>query len=92
MKDDKTKEEKTLIKLYGDDALEKVLVEIRDLAKYSNVTFDKEFMGLGISFLNTHAKEISLGNEKECTIKTLVSKSFGEAAMYKYNLCGGEIN
>lgn len=81
-----------LIELYGEDAIDLALVEIKELAKNSNISFlDKKYLELGIGFIMINAAEILEGKKKECSLKSLVSESFGEAAIYKYNVCGGEI-
>lgn len=78
-----------LIKLYGNNVVDLVLEEIRYLADNSNFTFDKKYIDVGISFINIKAQNIIDGKEKPCSLKSLVSSSFGEAAIYKYNVCGG---
>ena len=80
-----------LIKLYGVDALNLALIEISDLRKNSNIPFDEKYVDLGIEFLMLKSKEIIDGNKSECSLHSLISESFGEAAIYKYNCCGGEL-
>jgi hypothetical protein len=65
-------EKNSLINLYGNEALDLTLKEIRELAVNSNIPF-----------------EIVEGKEKTRSLRSLVSESFGEAAIYKYNVNGG---
>jgi hypothetical protein len=78
-----------LIVLYGSDALTLTSNEIKVLAVNSNIPFDKPYVDLGISFLMIKASEIVEAKKPSCPLKSLVSESFGEAAIYKYNVCGG---
>lgn len=75
--------------LYGPDYLEKVNTEIKHLAEHSNIPFDEKFVRLGYSFMVIKAKELVEKQEKVPSLKALVSESYGEAAMYKYNIAGG---
>jgi hypothetical protein len=75
--------------LYGSGVEQLVLDEIKTLASESNIPFDKKYISLGISFLVLKAKDIAEGKSKKCSLKALVCESFGEAAMYKYNVNGG---
>ncbi|MDY8021200.1 hypothetical protein [Paenibacillus polymyxa] len=75
--------------LYGDEALELVIKEIKKLAMHSNFTFDQKYVQLGMSFLTLKAKEIVEGNKQKCNLPRLVSESFGEAAIYKFNVNDG---
>lgn len=85
----KMSENNPLINLYGNEALDLTLKEIRELAANSNIPFDKKYVDLGISFLMMKANEIVEGKKKSSSLRSLVSESFGEAAMYKYNFNGG---
>ncbi|MNB67559.1 hypothetical protein D3C87_1016830 [compost metagenome] len=78
-----------LTKLYGENYAELAKQEIVELAKNSNIPFDQKFMQLGIDFLKIKAGMIITNNKPVPTLKSLVSESFGEAAMYKYNIAGG---
>jgi hypothetical protein len=77
-----------LVSLYGKDAIEKVLEEIEKLKVNSNIPFDKEYVNLGVSFIGIKAEQILEGEKRRCTLKDLVSESFGEAAIFKYNVGG----
>ena len=80
--------EQHLISLYGEDALNLVLKEIQELRSKSNIPFDTEYVKAGLSFLRIKAEEINQGTKQKCSLRVLVSESFGEAAIYKYNCCG----
>jgi len=80
-----------LIKLYGLNAIESALQEIKKLKDNSNIPFDKKYVKLGISFIMIKANEIVEENKKIPSLRGLVSESFGEAAIYKYNICGETI-
>ncbi|ATF13590.1 hypothetical protein A616_16870 [Brevibacillus brevis X23] len=80
--------EQYLISLYGEDALDLVLKEIQELKNNSNIPFDTEYVIIGLSFLGIKAEEIAQGTKQKRSIRALVSESFGEAAIYKYNCCG----
>lgn len=81
-------EKNQLKRIYGETALEDALKEIKQLAEHSNFTFDKEYIEVGIGFTLMHAAEILEGRENKCSLKALITKSFGEAAIYKFNVCG----
>lgn len=78
-----------LIELYGEKALELAVEEIKELARASNIPFDKKYVDLGTSFLLIKAAKIVEGEQKRQSLKGLVCESFGEAAMYKYNVANG---
>lgn len=80
-----------LVYLYGEEAIDLALKEIEDLKFGSNIPFDTEYVKLGISFLNLKSNEILEGKKNRCNLKALVSESFGEAAIYKYNIMGGNL-
>jgi hypothetical protein len=82
-------ENNPLIKIYGDGAFDLVLKEVKQLAMNSNILFDKKYVDLGISFLMIKANEVVEGKKIKSNLQSLVSESFGEAAMYKYNVNGG---
>lgn len=75
--------------LYGSNALDLVVSEIAILKNDSNIPFDGKFVSLGIDFIKLNATSIVEGNKKSCTLKSLVSESFFEASVYKYNGAGG---
>lgn len=78
-----------LISLYGDEAFDLVLKEIKELSLNSNIPFDKNYVDLGISFLMMKSKDAVEGKRKRGSLRQLVCESFGEAAMFKYNVNGG---
>jgi hypothetical protein len=82
-------EKNPLISLYGDDAFNLVLIEVKELAVNSNIPFDKKYVDLGISFLMMKAKDAIEGKRKRGSLRQLVCESFGEAAMFKYNVNDG---
>jgi hypothetical protein len=75
-----------LVAVYGENAINLALEEIQKLKINSNIPFDKDYVNLGISFLNIKANEILENKKSHCSLKILVSESFGEAAIYKYNV------
>lgn len=79
------------MKLYGDNVLDVVPTEIDRLAEMSNIPFTQEYIKLGIKFTLINAQEITEGKAKGRTLKDLISKSFGEAAIYKYNVMDGKL-
>jgi hypothetical protein len=79
-------EQNPLIKLYGLDALDLASDEIKELNKNSNIPFDKELLQLGTSFILLKATEIIEGKKSNTSLKLLVSESFGEASIYRYNV------
>lgn len=83
--------ENPLLKVYGEDAVNLAQHEIKELAKNSNIPFDTPYIKLGISFLMLKCESISSGEKPKSSLTSLVSESFGEAAIYKYNCAGGVI-
>lgn len=81
--------EKYLISIYGENAFKDLLNEIKDLKGYSNIPYDQKYVKLGLSFCAIKAEQIINGEKEKCNLRALVSESFGEAAMYKYNCCNG---
>lgn len=75
-----------LIELYGLNALNTALKEIENLKRDSNIPFDKELTQTGISFMMIKASQIIEGKKSKVSMKSLASESFGEAAIYKYNV------
>ncbi|MBT2759895.1 hypothetical protein [Paenibacillus sp. ISL-20] len=70
--------------LYGEEALELAVKEIKKLAMNSNFTFDKEYVQTGMSLLAIKAKETLDGKKRKSNLESLVSESFGEAAIFKF--------
>jgi len=81
--------QKILVSLYGDNVFNDIFNEIKELKKNSNIPFDQKYIGLSLYFCGMKAKEIINGEKKKCSLRALVSESFGEAAIYKYNRCDG---
>lgn len=77
-----------LISVYGESALELGFEEVKKLALSSNIPFDKEYVDLGVSFLAIKCTEILEGKKEKPSLSSLISESFGEAAIYKYNAIG----
>lgn len=82
-------EPQALIQIYGNNAFELISTEIQKLALNSNIPFDMKYVELGVSFMHIKADQILEGKKTKPTIALLVSESFGEAAIYKYNICDG---
>lgn len=74
-----------IVSLYGENALETALEEIEKLKSNSNIPFDNDYVTLGISFMVLKADEILENKKAKCSLSNLVSESFGEAAICKYN-------
>ncbi|MBM7598273.1 hypothetical protein JOC34_000630 [Virgibacillus halotolerans] len=74
-----------LLELYGDNAFDLALEEINKLKRNSNIPFDTEYVTLGISFIALKASEIFEEKKSRCSLTSLVSESFGEAAICTYN-------
>ena len=83
--------QKNLIAIYGDNVFEDILKEINYLKKYSNITFDQKYIRLSLSFCAMKAEQIINGEKKKCSLRSLVSESFGEVEIYRSNICGGEL-
>ena len=83
--------QKNLIAIYGDNIFEEILNEINYLKKYSNITFDQKYIRLSLSFCAMKAEQIINGEKKKCSLRSLVSESFGEVEIYRSNICGGEL-
>lgn len=82
-------ENNPLKKLYGEEVFDLAQKEIKELALNSNIPFDKKYIDLGMSFLMMKAMQIVNKEKEKCSLRSLVSESFGEAAIYKYNYNGG---
>lgn len=78
-----------LLIVYGESAPNEVLELIKELKSNSNIPFDSAYIKLGIGFLMIKANEIVQDKKSKISLKVLVSESFGEAAIYKYNCCNG---
>jgi hypothetical protein len=74
-----------LITIYGENALDLAFEEIQKLKLNSNIPFDNEYVRLGISFMMLKANEILENKKSHRSLTILVSESFGEAAICKYN-------
>jgi hypothetical protein len=74
-----------LVLLYGENAIDLAFEEIKKLQLKSNIPFDNEYVRLGVSFILLKANEIIENKKKHCSLIGLVSESFGEAAICKYN-------
>jgi len=83
--------QKNLIFIYGNNVFEDILKEINELKSNSNIPFDQKYIGLGLSFCAIKAKQIINGERGKCSLQSLVSESFGEAEIYRSNICGGEL-
>lgn len=81
--------EKHLVSIYGDNVFENILNEIKEMKNNSNIPFDDKYIRLSLSFCVIKSEQIINGEKEKCSLRALVSESFGEAAMYKYNCCGG---
>lgn len=81
--------ENHLVSLYGENVLKDIFNEIKELNNNSNIPFDEKYVHLSLSFCNIKAGQIINGEKEKCNLRALVSESFGEAAIYKYNCCGG---
>jgi hypothetical protein len=76
--------------LYGQDYAVQVQKDVLQLSKDSNIPFDMKYVQLGIGFLVIKANELyDKKPAKMPTLKQLITDSFGEAAIYKYNVAGG---
>ena len=78
-------EEIPLVKVYGENVIDEALIEINELKANSNIPFDKEYVNLGIAFMNIKSQQILDGEKKKCNLKSLVSESFGESAIAMFN-------
>jgi len=81
--------ENHLISIYGENVFEDIFNEIKELKNNSNIPFDEKYVHLSLSFCIIKAEQIINGEKEKCSLRALVSESFGEAAMYKYNCCNG---
>jgi hypothetical protein len=74
-----------LVTLYGENGFDLAYEEIKKLQLNSNIPFDTEYVKLGISFMMIKSNQILENKKARCSLASLVSESFGEAAIYKYN-------
>lgn len=74
-----------LVLLYGENAFDMVLKKIESLKQNSNFMFDGDYVKTAISFMIIDIQKIVDGEKPECSLDNLVNKSFGEAAIYKFN-------
>lgn len=74
-----------LIAVYGENALDLAFNEIQELKRNSNISFDSEYVKVGISFMMLKASDILEAKKSRVKLSILVSESFGEAAICKYN-------
>ena len=81
--------EKNLISIYGENVFIDISNEIKELKNNSNIIFDKKYIELSLSFCVMKTEQIINGEKKKCSLRALLSESFGEAAIYKYNCCSG---
>lgn len=77
-----TNENHPLVLLYGENALNEATDIINELKRNSNIDLNGEIMSTGIGFLNLKAMEIQEGKKMKTKLESLVSESFGEAAMF----------
>lgn len=75
-----------IVEVYGENAIDLALEEIKNLEFCSNFPFTGDYVKLGISFLNHKALEIIEGKKRKCSLESLISESFGEAAIYKFQV------
>lgn len=75
-----------IVEVYGENAINLALEKIKKLEFGSNFPFTGDYVHLGISFLNWKAVEIIEGKKHKCSLESLVSESFGEAAIYKFQI------
>ena len=83
--------EQQLYFIYGDNVFEEMLNEVKYLKKYSNISFDQKYIRLSLSFCAMKVEQIINGEKKKCSLRSLVSESFGEVEIYRSNICGGEL-
>jgi len=84
-----SEKENNLIYLYGKNVFKDIFNEIKELKNNSNIPFDEKYLNLSLSFFNIKVEQIINGEKEKCSLRALVSESFGEATMYKYNCCNG---
>lgn len=74
-----------LQQVYGEDVHDEATSEIMTLKANSNIPFDNKYVTTGISFMNHKCSDILEGKREKPSLKDLVSSSFSEAAVLKYN-------
>lgn len=77
-----------LTEIYGENVLEQLQFEIKRLDVNSNISFNKLYVEIGVTFLQLKAQQIVKGEKEKLSLRSLVSESFGKAAIYKYNIKG----
>lgn len=77
--------ENPLVILYGESVFDTVSIKIQNLVQNSNFIFDSEYVSLGTSFMMVKAQEIIDHKKPMRTLGNLISESFGEAAICKFN-------
>jgi len=70
--------EKHLVSIYGENVFEDIFNEIKELKNNPNIPFDEKYVGLSLSFCTIKAEQIINGEKKKCSLRALVSESFGE--------------
>lgn len=81
-------EMKSLVTLYGENVFEEITKNINGLKQNSNFLFDDEYIRSGMAFVAIKAQETVDGKRERCMLSTLITESFGEAAIYKFNIQG----
>lgn len=78
-------EKNPIIELYGEGADLEAIIILNELRKESNFEFDPEYIKGGISFLHINCQKVLDGELDKRSLKKLMTKSFGEAAICKFN-------
>lgn len=78
-------EKLALEKLYGESVYEEINEIVKELRVESNFEFDLEYIRTGCAFTNINAEKILNENKAKPELKSLVTQSFGEAAIFKFN-------
>ena len=79
-------EQHPLVALYGEKVFDMAHEKIQELAKSSNFKFDNDYLDLATSLVVIKSEEIIEGKKEKCSLSSLVSESFGEAAIYQFQL------
>lgn len=79
-----------LMELYGEDTLDQAMIYTEELREASNFPFDTDYLEIAIGFLKLKAKEILESGEEKPLLRDLISESFGEAAIYYFQIRGGK--
>lgn len=75
----------------GRDTINQMLKEVIADSNCKEDFDDNKMVKIGWSFMCGKLAEVDRGEKKLPTIKALVCSSFGEAMMYKWNVCNGVI-